>query len=224
MENDLPNLEGSGEVLKYYADLKGIPLSKVLRNAAKDCVWGAYKATPEAEKIAKLPYAYLPGHGAKKGKTVTVRIDNEIDPLEQVRLSNWRLHKPNCGFALSAFIPVFKELEFKSKKPRGNATMLKKVWSAFEKRGGDPWKKEIDAYRQSQSAGMTEKNYSHSERHEGSNPSVEISITEIALDKQHPEWQTEALEAGCKLAAETMLNDLEKLVIRPEDGYKNSGL
>ena len=52
-------------LLATYAALKNIPLAKVLRNAARDFVQAAYRATPMA-RIAQSRYARIPIEGTKK--------------------------------------------------------------------------------------------------------------------------------------------------------------
>ena len=98
--------QGGSEAIERFAALKNVPVSKVLRNALKDWISAAYAVTPEAPKISLSPWAYLPGRGRKKGKVVTVNLSN-LPAEEAVRLSPYRLARPNRGFALSAFVPLF---------------------------------------------------------------------------------------------------------------------
>lgn len=213
--NDLPNLIGSGELLEIYSTLKGVDMSKVLRNATKDFVQGAYDVTPEAPRIQQSEWAYLPGRGKKKGETVTVHLST-MPPDEQQRLEPYRLAKPKRGYALSAFIPVFQDpdLEFKTQKPRGaKAALIQKQGSTFQKKsGGDQsFKRSLEAYRESQSAHFSPQDYS-SEDHGGveDEPWWEVQITETNLDAAYPDWSVFAGEAGMRNASERILKDLQK--------------
>lgn len=216
--NDLPNMLGSGALLDLYARLRDRVcddgLGQILRNATKDYIQAAYNVTPEAPKILKSDWAYLPGRGKRRGETVKVRLSS-LTQEEENRLEPYRLAKPRRGYALSAFVPVFQDpdLDFSTQKPKGSkASLIQKQGGTFAKKGGGDraFKRSLEAYREAQSAHFQPSDYS-SERHGGKDgePWYEIQVTETNLD-EYPNWADEASEAGYRLASERMLKGLRK--------------
>lgn len=207
--------QGGSEAIERFAALKGVPVSKVLRNALKDWIYSAYKVTPEAERISLSPWAYLPGRGKAKGKTVSVNLQN-LPAEEAVRLSPYRLARPNRGFALSAFVPLFQspELKFQSPKTRAGTDRKKldKLSGTFAKaNGGDTaFKASLETYRQGKSEGMTAKDFAATSHRDAENLSCwEATVTEIRLDR-YPGWTTTAANSGYEKAARNIVENLER--------------
>ncbi len=73
-------------LLQRFAELKGIPVSKVLRNAARDFVQAALRETPMAY-LSRSPWARIKTRG---GKTAYRRIDN-FDGAARDRLAKQRI-------------------------------------------------------------------------------------------------------------------------------------
>jgi len=218
---DLPMLEGSGDVLQYYADLKHIPLDKVLRNAARDIVFGAYRETPEAPPIKPNPWALVPGRGKYEGKGVHLHIP-DYPAIDQARLSAYRIATPRRGYALASFLPVIGTLELKKRPPRkaAPASTLTKAGKFFAT-ASDPykgaWKKEIETYR----AGKTSSHNSPSDysasRSGGSDtgPWREVRVSEYNLSR-YPDWEGKAVAAGQQAAADNIMRDLARLITNPD--------
>ena len=223
-EADLPNLEGSGEMLEYYARLKGIPLAKVLRNAARDIVFEAYRQTPEAPRIRPNPWALVPGHGKYEGKGVHLHIPDS-PAVDQARLSRYRIAPPRRGYALAAFLPVIGTLELKKKPPRkaAPASTLTRAGRFFAS-ASDPykggWKRQIEAFRKSKTASHNSPSQ-YSESREGGQsetPWREVRVTEFDLSR-HPGWEDRASQAGIQAAADNIMRDLAKQISSPEKKY-----
>lgn len=225
------DLSGLREILEYYAELKEIPLSKVLRNAAKDFVQAAYgkgdMTTPVAEKIAKKPWALVPGKGSMQGKGVYVRLDS-LDAKAQRRLEKFRLAKPMRGFARSMFIPVMRELEFKQKKPPQAAPLdkIRRGFSFYAHKSADAFAADIEGERaRRQAAGRREP---YSQRRivgDAAHPGIEVTIREPSLSL-HPEWQENAAKKGYALASQRLARDLIKTIRskHPKMGVPNSNI
>lgn len=215
MSDDEEVFQGGSDAIRRFAELKNVPVSKVLRNALKDWIYAAYQTTPEAPKISPNPWAYLPGRGTAKGKVVKINLQN-LPALEAVRLSPYRLARPNRGFALSAFVPLFQDsaLEFTTVKKRSgtDGKKLARQSKAFAKTGGGDagFKSEVESYRRSKSEGMTERDFAQAKKHEAPNFSAwEATINEIRLD-QYPGWSDRASAAGYERAAKNIMVNLEK--------------
>lgn len=207
--------QGGRDAIEHFAALKNVPVSKVLKVALKDWIYAAYLTTPEAPKISLSPWAYLPGRGKKKGETVTVNLTT-LPAIETVRLSPYRIAKPNRGFALSAFVPLFQdpELDFSTKKTKGGTSKSKldrQPRTFAKKSGGDvSFKGEIESYRTTKSEGMTATDFASTKHQDGENLSCwEATVTEIRLT-QYPNWSNEAINAGYERAAKNIIENLEK--------------
>lgn len=225
MAADLPMLEGSGEVLQYFADLKHIPMDKVLRNAARDIVFGAYRATPEAERIKPNPWALVPGRGRKAGKGVHLYLP-DYPAMEQVRLSAYRIAAPRRGYALSAFLPVIATLELKKRPARkaAPASTLTKAGRFFAE-ARDPyaggWKRQIEAFRAAKTSSHNSPS-DYSETKQGSTaegPWRELRVTEYNLSR-YPGWEEKAVAAGMNDAANNIMNELSRLLDNPTASVK----
>lgn len=212
---------GVENVIEQYARIKGVPVWKVLRNAAKDCVQGAYMVTPRARPMpGPNPYAFLPGRGKKAGKAVYVRIDRQR-PSEQRRLEKFRLARPRAGYALAAFIPVMRALGFKRKKPprAANERVLGRIGSFFARRtGGDEFKAAVDNFRQAHTHANQPGKYSYAvigKRPE--RPVVALAVNQYALtNPEYRDWATRALRNGMMRAARIIIRDMTKLLEHPE--------
>ena len=207
------DLQGLNELLDYYAELKQIPLSKILRNAAKDFVQGAYgksdKTTPVGEKITKNPWALVPGRGKMAGKGVYLRLDN-LPPEDQKRLEKFRLAKPLRGFARSMFIPVMRELEFKQKKPpqAANLDRVQRGFSFYAHKNSDAFAQKVESTRakvQSSHEPFSERKIVGNAVH----PGIEIMIREPSLS-QYPNWKETASQKGMALASQRLAKDIIK--------------
>lgn len=220
MASDLPMLEGSGAVLEYYARLKGVPLAKVLRNAARDFVFAAYRETPQAPSIKPNPWALVPGRGRLEGKGVHLHIP-DYPPMEQARLSAYRIAAPRRGYALAAFLPAIGTLELAKRPPRrpAPASTLTKAGRFFAS-AGDPyrggWKRVIEAFRSAHTQSHNSpQDYSRtSSGGSEQEPWREISITEYNLSR-HPSWADRASAAGWQAAADNVMRDLYKTLSNP---------
>lgn len=219
---DLPMLEGSGDVLQYYADLKGVPLDKVLRNAARDIVFGAYRETPEAERIKPNPWALVRGRGRLAGKGVHLYLP-DYPAKEQVRLSAYRIAAPRRGYALSAFLPVIATLELKKRPPRkaAPASTLTKAGRFFAA-ANDPyaggWKRQIEAFRtaHTQSHNSPQDYSASTSGGSDTSPWREVRVTEYNLSR-YPGWAEKAVAAGMNDAADNIMRDLARLLDNPAD-------
>lgn len=221
MAADLPNLIGSGEVLQYYADLKGRPLDDVLLNAARDIVFGAYRETPEAPQIRPNPWALVPGRGRYAGRGVHLHIP-DYPAIDQARLSAYRIATPRRGYALASFLPAIGELELKKRPPRraAPASTLTRAGKFFASardpyKGG--WKRQIEAFRQGKTQGHnTPSDYSDTSKGGGlRSPWREVRVAEFSLDR-YPQWADRALAAGTRNAAENILRDLARIISDPK--------
>lgn len=207
--------QGGKDAIERFAALKGVPVSKVLKVALKDWIYAAYLSTPEAPRISPNPWAYLPGRGKARGKVVSVNLSN-LPAVEAVRLSPYRLSKPNRGFALSAFVPLFQdpELEFSTKKKKGgtNRNKLDRQSRTFATKGGGDvsFKADIEGYRQGKSEGMTAPDFASTKHTESEFLSCwEATVNEIRLT-QYPNWSNQAIDAGYARAAKNIIENLEK--------------
>lgn len=217
---DLPMLEGSGDVLQYYADLKHIPLDQVLLHAARDIVFGAYRETPEAERIRPNPWALVPGRGRKAGKGVHLYIP-DYPAMEQARLSAYRIAAPRRGYALSAFLPVIGTLELKRRPPRKAApastlTRAGKFFAAARDPYAGDWKRQIEAFRAAKTTSHNSPS-DYSETKQGSTadgPWRELRVTEYNLSR-YPGWAEKAVAAGLNAAADNIMRDLGTLITNP---------
>lgn len=125
-------------LLKTYAALKNIPLAKVIRNAARDFVQAAYKATPMA-RITQSPYVRIPIEGAKR---VFRYIPwDSLDEKAQGRLKKRRIRLQR-GWSKASWIRLMRILGMTNK----NGDMRKE-------RSGKRWK----AVNQLATIGLTEK-------------------------------------------------------------------
>lgn len=209
------DLSGVKDLLAYYAELKQIPLSKVIRNAAKDFIQGAYDkaVTPLGEKIAKNPWALVPGRGKKAGKGVYINLDRQ-SPEDARRLELFRLRKPMRGFARSMFIPVMRELEFKKPKPSGAASFdrVQRGFSFYANRRSDPFKAQIEALRSARTSSGRREPFSHREICGTEDaPAIRLTVRQPSLS-QYPQWESAAHSAGVRLAAARIAKDLLRIV------------
>lgn len=222
MAADLPNLIGSGEVLQYYADLKNIPLDDVLLHAMRDITFVAYRETPEAPKIKPNPWALVPGHGKYEGKGVHLHLP-DFPPMEQVRLSKYRIAPPKRGYALAAFLPAIGQLELKKRPPNRKAAVKTVLTNAgrFFATASDPykgnWKQEVENFRKGKTQSHNSpSDYSKSTKGGGlGNPWRELKVAEYNLDR-YPRWADEALRQGTYVAADNILRDLAKIIDNPK--------
>ena len=221
MAADLPMLEGSGNVLDYFADLKRIPLDEVLLHAARDIVFGAYRETPEAARIKPNPWALVPGRGRKAGKGVHLYLP-DFPAIDQARLSAYRIAAPRRGYALSAFLPVIGTLELKKRTakkaaPASTLTKAGRFFAAARDPYAGGWKRQIEAFR----AAKTNSHNSpsdYSETKQGSTaegPWRELRVTEFNLSR-YPGWEEKAVAAGMNDAAENIMKELARLLDNPK--------
>ncbi len=224
-------IEGVDELVHLLSKLRNIPISKVLRNVAKDFVQAGYMDTPKAAAMAgKNPFALLPGRGKMAGLSVKVNLDRERAKVEGRRhrafskprpqsrhlsmLEAYRLGRPKRGFALSVWIPVMKELEFKKKGPPGAARIeqVQRGFTLFAKSSGgyaDTFRQEIEAYRRQKQADQTlsSRTISGTETH----PVISIAVHEPSLDR-YPGWEAHVTQAGLALAGARLIRGLQKAV------------
>lgn len=96
----------TAQMLRLFADLKGVPLAKVIRNAARDFAQAALKATPLA-KIRSSPYARITLAG---GGTRYARLDRYGgSTLRNLRKKKYRI-RINRGWSRASWIGVFRAL------------------------------------------------------------------------------------------------------------------
>ena len=220
MPSDLAMLQGSGAVLDYYARLKGIPVDKVLRNAARDFVFAAYRETPQAPQIRPNPWALVPGRGRYAGRGVHLHIP-DYPPMEQARLAAYRIAPPRRGYALAAFLPAIAGLELKRRPPRKPAPASTLTRSGrFFAQARDPykggWKRGIEAFR----AGRTQSHNSPSDYSRTQAGGTELQpwrtleITEYDLSR-YPQWEAMASAAGWRTAADNIMRDLIRIINNP---------
>lgn len=100
--NELAHLDN---MIKMLSSIRGIPLAKVLRNAAKDVAQGAYRATPMA-KITRSPVYFL-----KNPRTGSPRWVNRVSYGKDGPLRphpKWR--KVSKGFAKASWVAIMRNL------------------------------------------------------------------------------------------------------------------
>lgn len=87
MSNNI-NIEG---VMQALARLKGIPVAKVLRNAARDFTQGAYKATPLAQ-VSKSPYyTFVDARTGQRRYLRDSQVETETTRTGKAKMSaHWR--------------------------------------------------------------------------------------------------------------------------------------
>lgn len=230
-------LEGVDNVLAFYAELKKIPLSDVLRHAAKDMAYAAYKATPSSFARGRSSFAMLPGRGRKAGKVVIINLDAESaressrkhrlfkDRKKRwkkgghlARLAKFRLASPARGFARSLFIPLFKSMGFQSGKARGSDV------SAFDKysRGfsifassaspySDGFKEGLEAFRSRSMKDATAFSQAEGQEDKSASPRFGFSISQPALSSsRHASWSSDALQAGYQRAGAIIAKDMAR--------------
>lgn len=230
-------MEGVDDVLAFYASLKGVPLADVLRHAAKDIAYTAYKNTPSAKSRGRSRFALLPGKGSKSGRSVVVSLDAETqressrphrkfkDPRKRwkksghlARLNKYRLATPAKGFARSLFIPLFKAMGFKSGK--GASSSDSNAYARYSRgftifaNASDPYpgafKRQIESFRARHMAPGD--SFSHSETSgEAATPRTGFSITQPALSNPtHAAWEQTAASLGFSRAGAIIAKDLRK--------------
>ena len=235
-------LDGVDDVLAYYAELKGVPLADVLRHAAKDIAYAAYKATPSAMARGRSSFAMLPGRGKKRGKSVIINLEAEAAreasrahrPFKDrkkrwkkgghlARLNKYRLASPARGFARSLFIPLFKQMGFKTQKPRASDA------SAYEKfsRGfsvfaspaspyADGFKEGVETFRARNMRPSSVFSSAEAPASGGEAPRFGFSISQPALTSPaHASWASDALQAGYDRAASIIARDMAKILRSP---------
>lgn len=215
------DLSGIPNLLETYAALKGIPVEKVLHNAAKDYVQGAFKVTPKAEKASELPdWCLFPGRGRKAGKSVWVpwhkAMGKAVSQARADAIDAYRIRKRVPGFALSSFIPVMRSLGFKQKAPPKSASenQVKRGWSLYATRK-DPYKggfkRGVEDFRKG--VQMTRTEYgAAAETGTGDNFQINIQVDEKSLSF-FPQWSQQAHSAGLALATARLRRDMEKTII-----------
>lgn len=217
-------IEWTGEenVLEFYARLKDVPVWKVLRNAGKDMVMGAWKVTPKARPTpGPSKWAMVPGRGSKADRYVKIDL-NEVNSVDFVRLVPYRVARPRAGYALAAFIPAMKALGFKKKKPPKSAGEkdIGKIPPFFKTRtsGGDEFKEKVSQFRLAHTHARTPGDYSYAIIGKNPNrPVTAVTIKERALSRPRYEgWAGKALRSGLDRAADNLIRDLLKLMAEPE--------
>lgn len=212
------NLDQVDDILDYYAELKQIPLAKVIYHATKDFVQGAYKVTPMGKKIPKNPFALIADRPHSDGRAFYIRLDDWGEATRK-RLEKYRLATPPRGFARSQFINLFKTLEFKKVPHQVGRSSTEKIQRGFSFYA-HPKKltsraQAVENWRQSDNMD-TLKRLGLSEGHRAGNaahPAYELTINEPSLDK-FPNWEKEASAAGNKLAADRITVDFKKVFQR----------
>lgn len=230
-------LEGVDDVLAFYASLKGVPLADVLRHAAKDIAYTAYKNTPSAKSRGRSRFALLPGKGSKRGKSVVVSLDAEAqressrqhrnfkNPRKRwkksghlARLNKYRLSTPAKGFARSLFIPLFKSMGFKSGK--GASATDSNAFSKYSRgftifaTSSDPYfdsfKQQVESFRSSHMS--SGESFSTSETSDDTaTPRTGFSITQPSLESStHADWEQNAASLGFARAGAIIARDLRK--------------
>ncbi len=230
-------LEGVDDVLAYYASLKGIPLADVLRHAAKDIAYTAYKNTPSAKSRGRSRFALLPGKGSKRGRSVVVSLDAEAQRESSrqhrnfknirkrwkksghlARLNKYRLAVPAKGFARSLFIPLFKAMGFKSGKGASasdsNAFAKYSRGFAIFASASDPYpgsfKSQVEAFR-SRHMSSGESFSAQETSGDAAKPRTGFSITQPALSSPaHADWEQTAASLGFARAGAIIARDLRR--------------
>lgn len=222
-------VHGVEGLVHLLAELRQIPVAKVLRNVAKDFVQAGYMDTPKAEKIpGRNPFALLPGRGRMAGKSVKVNLDkykaevaarrhrNFRKPRPKSRhlsmLEAYRLGRPKRGFALSAWIPAMQDLGFKKPAPPGAAKWesVQRGFTLFAKTGGgyaDSFRQEIEEFRRSKQTDqqLSQATLSGSATH----PVITIQVHEPSLD-HYPDWERHTRSMGLALAGARLIRGLQK--------------
>lgn len=103
-------------ILQTFADLKNVKIAKVVRNAARDIVYGAYLATPRST-AKKSPYAEVPNQF--HSGNVKIRLDpggrkKPQPPSERERLSPYRL-VVRRGWSKATWIGAMRALQMNQK-------------------------------------------------------------------------------------------------------------
>lgn len=230
-------LEGVDNVLAFYAELKKIPLSDVLRHAAKDMAFAAYKATPSSFARGRSSFALLPGKGRKAGKAVVVNLEAEADressrqhrPFKDrkkrwkkgghlARLAKYRLASPAKGFARSLFIPLFQAMGFKGGTARGGDVSAynrySRGFSIFASSASpypDGFKEGLESFRARAMKGAAAFSKSEEQDRGGASPSFGFSISQPALSSsRHASWSSDALQAGYQRAGAIIAKDMAR--------------
>ena len=113
-------------LLQTYAAMKNIPLAKVIRNAARDFVQAAYKATPTA-RITQSPYVRIPIEGVKK---VFRYIPwDSLDEKGQERLKKRRIRLQR-GWSKASWIRLMRILGMTNSKGEMRKERSGKRWDA----------------------------------------------------------------------------------------------
>ena len=103
-------------ILRTFADLKNVKVAKVVRNAARDIVYGAYLATPRST-AKKSPYAEVPNQF--HDGNVKIRLDpggrkKPQPPSERERLTPYRL-VVRRGWSKATWIGAMRALQMNQK-------------------------------------------------------------------------------------------------------------
>ena len=121
----------SEAALKKYAELKKIPLARVLFHAAKDVAQAAYKATPKSKRQDGRFYTfkdaktgeqrYLPKRMMKEPKGKRKQRSAFSASFE----ADWRRHPLTVsrGWSRGSWIGIFRALDMKKKPTTGNSKM-----------------------------------------------------------------------------------------------------
>lgn len=220
---------GQENVLEFYAMLKGVPLWKVLKNAAKDALKGAWLATPRAEKRATpQPWAFLPRGGKHgDGRGVYVHIPSQSETTQR-RISAYRIAKPRSGYALAAFIPAMKDLDFKTRKPpkAANEKALGTIASFYARKTAAKgnFKARTESWRRAHTHASVPNDYSMGlVNPDRAAPWVLLKVKEYALrNGKYADWASKSLKSGTDRAARTIMRDLRRILAHPEELYKTS--
>lgn len=124
-------------LLQTYARLKNIPMAKVLRNAARDFVQAAYRATPLA-RIKQSPYVRLPIEGTKH--TYRYILWDSLDEKAQERLKKRRIRLQR-GWSKASWIHLMRVLGMTNKNGDMRKERSGKRWDAVNRLatiGGNP--------------------------------------------------------------------------------------
>lgn len=116
-------------LLATYAALKNVPLAKVLRNAARDFVQAAYRATPLA-RIAQSRYVRIPIEGTKKAYRYIPW--DSLDEKGQERLKKRRIRLQR-GWSRASWIRLMRILGMTNKNGDMRKERTGKRWEAVNR-------------------------------------------------------------------------------------------
>ena len=109
-------------IMAALARLKDIPIAKVLRNAARDYVQGAYKATPTAQISKSQYYVFTDWKTGKKHYLHESQVKTEQTKSGNAKMAQkWKNFNPARGF--------FGLNQFKLKKVRVAKGWSKATWA-----------------------------------------------------------------------------------------------